>query len=75
MLEASSLLLIGRSAQFLQAAVDLDRVAVDSHRVLASTPQRLCNSDGDARLADRRRTEQRQNLHRPLRGAPPTRRG
>ena len=47
-----------RAAQRLQAPIDLDRVAVDGNRVLASLSQALRDLDGDARLADRRRPEE-----------------
>ena len=52
-----------RSAENLEPAVDLDRVAGDRHRVLAALAQQLGDLDRDAGLADRGRAEDRQDAH------------
>ncbi len=60
MLEALPLAGRGRAAQYGQALVDLDRVAVDRDRVLPTLAQALGELDRDPGLAGRGRTEDRE---------------
>jgi hypothetical protein len=60
----------GSTAEDLEPAVDLDRVAGDRHRVLAAIPQQLTECDDDARLADRGRPEDGDQLHLGALGEP-----
>ena len=67
MLEQVTLFLAGGPAEDLEAAVDLNRVAVHSGRVLAALAEPLGDGDRHAGLSDRRGTEQREDLHTPSR--------
>src|SRR5690348_13824456 len=64
MFEAPPLFRGSGPAEDLEAAVDLNRVAGDSHRILATLAQQLGRLDRNARLADRGGPEYGQDPHR-----------
>ena len=64
-LEPFALLWGRRSAQDIEAAVDLDRVAADRDRVLPALSQHLGELDRDPGLPGRRRPEDRDDVHAP----------
>jgi hypothetical protein len=67
-----ALVLRRRPAERFEAAIDLDRVAVDGNGLLVALAQQIGDGDGDGRLPARGGAEDGKDLWLRLRGVAPS---